>query len=86
MRSFSLLACISALAFASYPSGAQTAGANGQIAEINGAQIHYQVFGEGQPVVLIHGCPLSGDLYQEQVEVLSERYQVHRSGPARIRR
>lgn len=46
------------------------------VAEINGAQIHYQISGEGQPLVLIHGYPLSGRIFKEQVAGLSDRFQV----------
>lgn len=45
--------------------------------EIEGARIFYQVLGEGQPILLIHGYPLSGDLFAENREALAEAgYQV----------
>jgi non-heme chloroperoxidase len=39
--------------------------------------IYYEDFGAGQPVVLIHGFPLSGHSWEKQVGVLlKERYRV----------
>lgn len=48
----------------------------GQYAEINGARIYYEVAGSGAPMLLIHGYPLSSDLYRDQRSELSKRYQV----------
>ncbi len=39
----------------------------GAYADINGARIFYQVAGQGTPLLLIHGFPLSGQLYQGQL-------------------
>ena len=44
--------------------------------EVNGARIYYQIAGEGEPLVLVHGYPLSGDLFREQREGLADRYRV----------
>lgn len=45
--------------------------------EVEGARIFYQVQGEGQPLLLIHGYPLSGDLFAENREALVQAgYQV----------
>ena len=41
-----------------------------------GAHIFYQVSGQGTPLLLIHGFPLSGQLYQSQLQGLSSRFQV----------
>src|SRR5260221_11356650 len=35
-------------------------------------EIHYEDHGAGQPVVLIHGCPLSGRAWDKQVPALLE--------------
>lgn len=43
---------------------------------VNGADIHYKVAGQGQPLLLIHGYPLSGDLFQAQREALSGQFKV----------
>ena len=41
-----------------------------------GSTIFYQVTGAGTPLVLIHGYPLSGALYQYQQTALANRFQV----------
>ena len=39
--------------------------------------IHYEDFGSGQPIVLIHGFPLSGHSWEKQVAVLLKKgYRV----------
>lgn len=48
----------------------------GAYLDINGARIFYQVAGYGTPLLLIHGFPLSGQLYQSQLAGLSNRFQV----------
>jgi len=48
----------------------------GAYADVNGARIFYQVAGQGTPLLLIHGFPLSGQLYQSQLQGLSSRFQV----------
>ena len=49
------------------------------VGEENGApiEIHYDVYGSGRPVVLVHGWPLSGRSWEAQVPALVEAgYQV----------
>ena len=48
----------------------------GAYADINGARIFYQVAGQGTPLLLIHGFPLSGQLYQGQLAELSKHFTV----------
>ncbi len=48
----------------------------GAYVNVNGARIFYQVAGQGTPLLLIHGFPLSGQLYQSQLTGLSSRFQV----------
>ncbi|MGI8644654.1 MAG: alpha/beta fold hydrolase [Thermomicrobiales bacterium] len=48
----------------------------GQFAEVNGARIFYQVSGEGQPMLLLHGYPLSGALFSRNRDALAEQYMV----------
>ena len=48
----------------------------GAYADINGARIFYQVAGQGTPLLLIHGFPLSGQLYQGQLAGLSKYFTV----------
>ena len=45
-------------------------------AQLNGANIHYTVQGQGQPILLIHGYPLSGELFSRNRDALSQQYQV----------
>ncbi len=41
-----------------------------------GANIFYQVAGQGTPLILIHGYPLSGDMFRGQLSGLSSHFQV----------
>ena len=43
---------------------------------VDGGQIYYQTQGDGEPLVLVHGYPLSGDLFREQRDGLSDDYTV----------
>ncbi|WP_442599685.1 alpha/beta fold hydrolase [Neobacillus sp. D3-1R] len=47
-------------------------------AEVNGAKIFYEMKGEGQPIVMIHGHPLDSRMWDYQFDVFSEKYQVIR--------
>src|ERR1700674_3583713 len=40
--------------------------------EVNGVGIEYEVTGQGQPVVLLHGFPDSGRLWRNQVPALAD--------------
>ncbi len=42
----------------------------------DGARIYYQTWGEGQPILLIHGYPLNGGLFRDNVAALAQQYQV----------
>ena len=55
---------------------AQSDQRQGAYVNVNGARIFYQVAGQGTPLLLIHGFPLSGQLYQSQLTGLSSRFQV----------
>ena len=39
-------------------------------------KLHYSEAGQGTPVVLLHGFPLSGAIWHEQQQQLSEQYRV----------
>ena len=43
-----------------------------QLQTADGTQIHYTDWGAGPPVVLIHGWPLSGDMWSDQAVHLAE--------------
>lgn len=48
----------------------------GSYAEVNGARIFYQVSGQGQPMLLLHGYPLSGALFARNRDALSQHFKV----------
>lgn len=48
----------------------------GAFFDVGGAHIFYQVAGHGTPLLLIHGYPLSGDLFRGQLAGLSSKFQV----------
>jgi len=43
---------------------------------IGGKKIFYRVYGEGKPVVLLHGFGETGDIWQNQIEFLKGRFQL----------
>ncbi|MDP5181191.1 alpha/beta hydrolase [Blastococcus sp. BMG 814] len=53
------------------PVESTSAGEEGFV-EVEGARIFYQTQGEGQPILLIHGYPLNGDLFAENRKALVE--------------
>src|SRR3712207_9071631 len=40
-------------------------------------EVAYEVFGEGPPVVLVHGTPMRSYLWRNVVPALAERRKVH---------
>ncbi len=46
--------------------------------ELNGARIHYEVAGQGQPVVFIHGFSLDSRMWDAQWNALAKRFKVIR--------
>lgn len=63
----------------SVPTTAQAIAADhreGDYAVVNGLRVFYQVRGTGQPLVLIHGYPLNGRLFEHQLADLSGLFQV----------
>jgi pimeloyl-ACP methyl ester carboxylesterase len=46
------------------------------LAEVNGIQIYYALYGEGDPVILLHGGLGHADMWSHQVAELSKTYQV----------
>ena len=57
-------------------SGGSMGGAGGFVETQDGARLYYEVQGEGEPMVLIHGYPLSGGLFRDNVAALSAEFQV----------
>jgi 3-oxoadipate enol-lactonase len=45
-------------------------------ADLDGVSIFYHDEGQGEPLLMIHGFPLSSDLYQPQRAALSHRFRV----------
>ena len=76
----SVLTAASAQATGGMTGGAMSggmAGAAGNFVEIeDGAHVYYEVQGEGEPMVLIHGYPLSGGLFRDNVAALAAEFQV----------
>jgi pimeloyl-ACP methyl ester carboxylesterase len=44
--------------------------------EVNGASLFYKSQGSGEPMLLIHGYPLSGELFKNNRDALSKRFRV----------
>lgn len=47
-------------------------------AEVNGTRLYYEMAGEGDPLVLIHGFSLDRRMWDPQFEVFAQRYRVIR--------
>src|SRR5260370_41484162 len=48
----------------------------GQYAEVNGINLHYETHGSGRPLILLHGCLGSGEMFGPVLPLLAERHQV----------
>jgi len=48
----------------------------GQYANINGIRVFYKVYGEGEPILLLHGGLGSSDSFKSQVAFLSKEFLV----------
>jgi len=45
--------------------------------ELDGARLHYQTVGSGDPVVLIHGLSASSRWWHRNIDALAERFTLH---------
>src|SRR5262249_19585046 len=45
-------------------------------AQVNDINVYYEVHGEGEPLLLIHGLASRGDWFKLQIPALSERFRV----------
>jgi pimeloyl-ACP methyl ester carboxylesterase len=52
------------------------AAGNGQYAEVNGLNMYYETYGNGRPLVLLHGGLGSGEMFAPIIPTLSEHHQV----------
>ena len=50
--------------------------AEGKIASVNGFQMYYEIHGEGEPLVLLHGFFGSGEFWQPLVADLAKDYRL----------
>src|SRR6267142_3688745 len=48
----------------------------GKIARVNGIELGYQVFGQGEPLVLLHGGFGSVEMFGPNLELLAARHHV----------
>ncbi|KQS91285.1 alpha/beta hydrolase [Chryseobacterium sp. Leaf394] len=48
----------------------------GKMIDINGVKLYYEIYGQGDPLLLIHGNNSSMASFDNQLEVLSKKYQV----------
>ena len=55
------------------------------LAPVNGIKIWYAVFGQGEPVILLHGGLANSNYWGEQVPALAEQLPRHRHGQPRSR-
>lgn len=54
----------------------QTHAQKGNYANVNGVKIYYEIHGEGEPLVLLHGFTMSHDMWEEWIEDLSKDYKL----------
>lgn len=48
----------------------------GNYEEVNGVKIYYEIYGEGKPLVLLHGFTMSHDMWGGWIEDLSKDYML----------
>lgn len=51
-------------------------GQNGKIAEVNGANIYYETYGQGEPLLLLHGFTVSHEVWSDLTAELSKNYKL----------
>ncbi|HLL39813.1 MAG TPA: alpha/beta fold hydrolase, partial [Rubrobacteraceae bacterium] len=49
----------------------------GEFFEYRGDRVAYDAFGEGPPIVLVHGTPFSSYVWRRIAPALAENYRVH---------
>jgi pimeloyl-ACP methyl ester carboxylesterase len=48
----------------------------GQYAEVNGINLYFETHGEGEPLILLHGGLMSGEMFGPTLPAFAERHQV----------
>ena len=48
----------------------------GHLTTVNGIQMYYEVYGEGAPLVLLHGTPGTGRAWEPVIPYFAEHYQL----------
>lgn len=48
----------------------------GQTVQINGIDVYYEVYGQGDPVILLHGGLANGTYWANQIPVFAAKYQL----------
>ncbi len=48
----------------------------GNYADVNGVKIYYEIYGEGEPLVLLHGFTMSHNMWEGWIEDLSKNYKL----------
>jgi len=76
LKTSSSLATLAAAAALALPIGAQAQGPQSGSVQVGSASIAYRVQGHGPAMMLIHGYPLSGELFAKNRAALSRRYTV----------
>jgi pimeloyl-ACP methyl ester carboxylesterase len=50
--------------------------AEGQTAHVNGIDLYYEIYGSGEPLLLLHGGLANGTYFRNQIPAFAEHYQV----------
>lgn len=64
------------LAYIVLLSGITTNAQTGHYAEVNGTKIYYEMYGEGEPLLLLHGFTVSHIVWDDLVKDLSKNYKL----------
>ncbi|MBX4373361.1 alpha/beta hydrolase, partial [Mycobacterium tuberculosis] len=76
MTKFSSAALIVASLIATGPALAQS-GPQGDRVEVNGMEMYYEVSGEGDPMIVLHGAHMNIDTMGEIIPMLAQTHTVY---------